>query len=194
MDMPAIDQLVERALAAGDLPGAVVTIGRSNGIVFQQAYGHRSVVPAKTPMTTDVIFDLASLTKPLVTASAVMILVERGLVRLSDPISRHLPELQGKPGGDITLLQLLLHNSGLPSVNALGDYERGHDESVRALLSVRPRVDPGARYLYSDVGYLWLGEVVQRVAKQPLDVFAHEALFAPLGLQDTFFRPPIARL
>lgn len=194
IDIPGIDRLLESALVEGKLPGAVVTVGRSSGVVFQRAYGHRSLLPAKTPMTTDVIFDLASLTKPLVTASTVMILVERGMLRLNDPVSQHIPELQGSPGGDITLLQLLLHSSGLPSVNPLEHFDNDHDDAVRALLAVRPGAQPGARYLYSDVGYLWLGEIVERVTKAPLDVFARETLFAPLDLQDTFFKPPIQRL
>ncbi|MDD9938979.1 MAG: serine hydrolase, partial [Myxococcales bacterium] len=190
VSIPAIDAVVSSAIAESKLPGAVVTVGRSNGILFQRAYGHRSLVPERTPMTEDVIFDLASLTKPLVTAALVHKLAEERKLGLGDPIARHLPELDGKRTGEITILQLLLHSSGLPRVTRLRDYELPREQALANLLATRTEHRPGARYLYGDVAYLWLGVLIERVAGVPLDRLAREHLFQPLGLTHTRFRPP----
>lgn len=184
--IPAIDRAVGEAIAAGKLPGAVVAVGRSDGIHFLKAYGHRSLVPSETPMGDDVIFDLASLTKPLVTAALVMLLAEDGKLSLQDAVSDHLPGVHA-PG--VRILDLLVHGAGLPRVNPLRDYAGGPDRAREALVAIRPEAPPGARYLYSDVGYLWLGLLVERLAEEPLDALATRRLLQPLAMNDSGFRP-----
>jgi uncharacterized protein YbbC (DUF1343 family) len=194
IEIPAIDALVNAAIAAHKLPGCVIAIGRRDGVVFERAYGQRAIVPAPDAMTEDTIFDLASLTKPVATASAVMVLAGRGRVDLDAPAARYLPELSRAATRAISVRQLLVHGAGLPIEDPLRDYADGAQAAIAALLAVNPVTPPGQRFVYSDVGYLWLGELVARVSGQPLDAFTRDALYAPLAMIDTRFAPPAALL
>jgi uncharacterized protein YbbC (DUF1343 family)/CubicO group peptidase (beta-lactamase class C family) len=138
-------------------------------------------------MTVDTIFDLASLTKAVVTAPCVHLLAQENKIVLSAPVARYLPSF-GKNGKEgITIAELLLHTSGLVADNALGDYRGGRAAAFARIDALAPKTEPGARFEYSDVGYIVLGELVEKVAGKPLDAFAHERLFAPLGMADTSF-------
>ena len=108
-----IDRAVARSLDDGQMSGCVVLIGRREGIVFEKAYGNRCVEPQKEPMTTDTLFDMASLTKPVATATSVMILIERGQLRLQDKVAKFFPEFAANGKEDVTVEQLLVHSSGL---------------------------------------------------------------------------------
>lgn len=184
-----IDRVVEEAIARGELPGAVIVVGRRGRIVYRKALGSRAVQPQRAPMTVDTIFDLASLTKVVATATSVLILVERGKLRLGDAVARYIPEFgqNGKQG--ITVEQLLVHRGGLIADNDLDDYRDGPDEAMKRIYQLAPVVEPGTRFIYSDVGYIVLGELVRRVSGKPLDEFASENIFHPLGMRDTMFRP-----
>lgn len=186
----AIDQAVEEALAARKMPGCVVLIGRRGKVVFERAYGRRQVEPQPLPMTLDTVFDLASLTKPVATATSVMILAERGKIRLDEPVARHIPEFANHGKEKITAFHLLTHQAGLIADNPLSDYRDGPQKARARLWALKPVAAPGARFIYSDVGYLVLGELVERVAGQRLDAFARENIFKPLGMQETGFLPP----
>ena len=140
-------------------------------------------------MTVDTLFDLASLTKPLATATSVMILLEQGKLKLLDRVARHLPDF-GQNGKDaITIEHLLLHTSGLLADNPLEDYRDGRKKALERIYRLRPRAEPGQQFLYSDVGFIVLGELVERLSGEALDVFARKHIFAPLGLRETTFRP-----
>src|SRR5438105_2387926 len=141
-------------------------------------------------MTADTIFDVASLTKVVATATSVMILVERGQVRLGDPVARYIPEFaeMGKRG--ITLEQLLTHRSGFPPDNDIKDYEQGPEKAFESIWHLTTAADPGSRFIYSDVNFIVLAELVRRVSGKPLDEFAAENIFRPLGMKDTGFKPP----
>ena len=184
-----IDRVVTQEIAQGRLPGAVILVGRRGRIVWRRAYGARALVPRREPMTVDTIFDLASLTKVVATATSIMILVERGQVRLSDPLSRYIPEMRGGGRERITIEQLLTHRAGYAPDFDLGQRWTGYDEAIRRLIEEPLRHPPGARFVYSDIGYIALGEVVRRVSGLPLDQFARRNIFAPLGMRDTMFRP-----
>jgi uncharacterized protein YbbC (DUF1343 family)/CubicO group peptidase (beta-lactamase class C family) len=184
-----IDGVVENAVKRGQVPGAVVLVARDGKAVFRKAYGSRSKQPAETPMTLDTVFDLASLTKPLATASSVMLLLERGKLRLSDPVSRHVPEF-GRNGKDkITVEQLLLHTSGLIADNPVQDYADGPQKAFERIHELTPTNEPGSKFVYSDVNFIVLGEHVERLGGEPLDVFAKKNVFTPLGLHETTFNP-----
>ena len=185
-----IDDLVTAALEKGQLPGCVVVVGTGDHVLFKKAYGMRELVPARVPMTEDTVFDLASLTKPIATATSIMILAERGSLSLDAPVGKYVPEFAKGPKGQITIRELLLHTSGLPAETPLADYEHGHAEALKKIAAARPKEEPEKRFLYSDVGYLVLEEVVRRVAKQDFAVFAHDAIFARLGMNETTFLPP----
>jgi uncharacterized protein YbbC (DUF1343 family)/CubicO group peptidase (beta-lactamase class C family) len=183
-----IDAAVAESVARRELPGAVVLVARRGGVVWRKAYGARSLVPAREAMTADTVFDVASLTKVVATATSAMILVERGKLRLADPASRYIPELKGEGRERITVEHLLTHRSGYAPDFDLGERWRGHDEMLKRLYVEPLRSVPGARFVYSDIGMIVLGEIVGRVAGEPLDSFAAKNIFAPLGMKDTGFR------
>jgi uncharacterized protein YbbC (DUF1343 family) len=194
LDIPRIDALVEQALDEQRMPGAVVIVGTRSGVSFRRAYGKRSILPAPAPMSEATIFDLASLTKPIVTASLVQHLAERKLLDLDDPVSRYLPSFASHGKEAITIRQLLEHTGGLPIVNPLKDYRDGPERAFARVMDLRLENAPGQAYLYGDSSYIVLGALVERIAGEPLDALAHRVLFAPLAMRDTGYRPGRAEL
>ena len=187
--LTAIDTVVEADIAQRRLPGAVVLVARKGQVVWRKAYGARAVEPGRETMTVDTIFDLASLTKVVATATSVMILVERGKVRLSDPVSVYIPELKGEGRERITIEHLLTHRSGYAPDFDLRERWTSYDESIKRLIVEPLRSAPGTRFVYSDIGFIALGEVVRRVSGMPLDQFAKKNIFDPLRMKDTGFVP-----
>jgi uncharacterized protein YbbC (DUF1343 family)/CubicO group peptidase (beta-lactamase class C family) len=183
-----IDEAVGRAIAARQVPGAVVLVGRRGQVAYARAFGRRAVEPADEPMTRDTIFDMASLTKPVATATSTLILVERGRLRLDDRLGRLLPEFDNHGKGAITVEQLLRHRSGLIADNPVSDYADGPDTAWERLANLDLNTRPGERFLYSDVNYLILGRIVERVSGKTLNTFAQENIFRPLHMDDTDFR------
>ena len=183
-----IDAAVKAAITEGKLPGCVVVVGRRDDILFERAYGWRALLPERTPMTTETVFDLASLTKPIATATSIMILVDRGKVDLDARASTYVPELAKLP--PFTVRQLLLHTSGLPSGTPLTDWSPDRAEVLRRIAALTPKGLPGEKFLYSDVGFVVLQEIVERVSGRELSAFAADEIFAPLGMKDTGFLPP----
>jgi uncharacterized protein YbbC (DUF1343 family)/CubicO group peptidase (beta-lactamase class C family) len=143
----------------------------------------------REPMTVYTIFDLASLTKVVATATSIMILVERGKVRLNDPLSLYIPEIRGEGRDRITIEQLLTHRSGYPPDFDLKERWTGYDEAIKRLIKEPVRNPPGTRFTYSDIGFIALGEVVRRASGMSLDKFAQSNIFGPLGMKDTGFLP-----
>jgi len=184
-----LDEIIEAEIAKKQLPGAVVIVGRQGKIVWRRAYGNRAVEPQPEPMTIDTIFDLASLTKVVATATSMMILVERGRVRLGDPVSQYIPEFGEMGKKNITVEQLLTHRSGLIADNDIKDYEQGAEAAIRNIWKLAPLAEAGSKFIYSDVNYITLGELVKRVSGEPIDEFAAENIFRPLGMKDTGFKP-----
>ena len=195
---PASAQLAQIDMAIADdiskkrLPGAVVIVGRKGRITWRKAYGARAIEPAREAMTPDTIFDLASLTKVVATATSIMILVERGKVRLNDPVSVYIPELKSEGRDRITIEQLLTHVSGYAPDFDLRERWSGHDEAVKRLIKEPLRNPPGTRFTYSDIGYIALGEVVARAGGMPLNEFAQKNIFGPLRMTSTGFQPAAA--
>jgi uncharacterized protein YbbC (DUF1343 family) len=191
-ELGSVDDIVTGAIDRGEVPGAVIAVVRGGAVVFEKAYGLRSKEPDERPMTADTVFDLASLTKAVVTAPSIMLLAEQGKLRLADPVARHLPSF-GKRGKDvITVEQLLLHTSGLLADNALADYQGGRDKAFARIDALEPTRDPGTAFVYSDVGFIVLGELVEKVSGEALDAFARKRIFEPLGMRDTAYNPPPA--
>jgi uncharacterized protein YbbC (DUF1343 family)/CubicO group peptidase (beta-lactamase class C family) len=184
-----IDAAVAESIQKKELPGAVVLVARRGGVVWRKAYGARALVPAREEMTVDTVFDVASLTKVVATSTSALILVERGKLRLSDPVSRYIPELKGEGRERITVEHLLTHRSGYAPDFDLGERWEGHEEMLKRLYVEPLRAAPGARFVYSDIGMIALGEVIGRVSGEPLDTFARKNIFEPLGMKDTGFRP-----
>lgn len=186
---PKIDGQIEEAIRSGLIPGAVVCIGHNGAVVYQKAYGSKSLVPARTPMAEDTIFDAASLTKVIATTSAMMKLVEDGKVTLNDPVTRYLHEFQGGKSS-ITVRDLLTHFSGMrPDVDLKPKWS-GYETGIHMALVDKPAGLPGIRFAYSDINFLLLGEMVKRITGQTLDSYVKELVFKPLGMSETGFKPP----
>ncbi len=185
----AVDAEIERAIDKQLIPGAVLEIGHEGVAVYRKAYGSRALVPKKEPMTLDTIFDAASLTKVIATTSCLMKLFEEGKIRLNDPVTAYLPEFQGGHS-TITIRNLMTHFSGLrPDLDLLpawGGYETG----IAKALADKPAGPAGVRFVYSDINFILLGEIVHRVSDKSLDHFARQTVFDPIGMKHTRFLPP----
>jgi uncharacterized protein YbbC (DUF1343 family)/CubicO group peptidase (beta-lactamase class C family) len=184
-----IDDAVKDGIARGDCPGAVVLVAHRGKVVYRKAFGLRARQPEAVPMTTDTVFDLASLTKSVATASCVLLLAEQGKLSLSDPVAKHLPAFAARGKDYISLEHLLLHVSGLLADNPVADYQDGRDRAVERICQLTPLAPPGERFVYSDVNYILLGEIAERVSGKPLDQLARQRVFEPLGMAATGFKP-----
>lgn len=189
-----IDRLIQDAMTARQLPGAVVLIGRGDQTVFEKAYGFRATVPVEEPMTLDTVFDLASLTKVVATTTAVMTLIEQGRLRLNDPVAALVPGFERFGKGGITIRHLLTHVSGLRPDVDLGEPWNGYDAALELAKDEVPTSAPGERFVYSDINFFLLGDIVTRIAGQSLDAYTRRAVFEPLGMRDTGFNPSAALL
>ena len=189
--LDAIDTLVQEAIAEKKLPGAVVVVGRGDRVLYQKAFGDRSLVPTVEPMTLDTVFDIASLTKVVATTTSVMMLVEQGRLRLNDRVASYIPGFERYGKRDITIRHLLTHLSGLRPDLDLADTWSGYDTGIALAIEEVPTAPPGERFVYSDINFFLLGDIVRRVSGMPLDRFARERIFEPLGMKDTTFLPPV---
>jgi len=193
---------IEQGVASGAFPGAVLLVARGDEILFHEAFGHRSLEPARTPMTRDIVFDLSSLTKALVTTTAIMILVREGKIRLDDRITRFIPNFGVHGKTHVEIRHLLAHCSGLPAwrpfYKDVAKAERKGTTRFSGLRGVRtmvfeaihrerPEYALGAKAVYSDLGFLLLGELIELVTHQPLDRFCQDRIVRPLGLRATAF-------
>jgi CubicO group peptidase (beta-lactamase class C family) len=195
------------AIAAHRLPGAVVVIGHGDKVVFHQAYGSRKLAdepgldgsPAPVePMTEDTIFDLASLTKSLATATAVMQLYEQGKVQFDDPVQQYLPDFNtanDPQRAKVTVRMLLTHTSGETGDVDLKDpwglEAADKSEGIHRALTTPLESVPGAVFRYSDINYILLGALIEKVTGEPEDVYVQQHVFAPLGMEDTRYLPPV---
>ncbi len=192
-DWDPIDDLVRDAIAAKQTPGAVVAAGRGDKTLYEKAFGFRAVVPAQEPMTLDTVFDLASLPMVVATTTAVMTLVEDGRLRLNDPVARHLPGFERYNKGGITIRHLLTHVSGLRPDVDLHPWT-GYDTAIELATDEVPTAAPGETFVYSDINFFLLGDIVSRITGQSLDAYLKRAVFEPLGMKETGFNPPTSLL
>jgi uncharacterized protein YbbC (DUF1343 family)/CubicO group peptidase (beta-lactamase class C family) len=184
----AIDDAIQQAVTDARTPGAVFRMERGDK-VYQRAYGLRALVPAHEAMTDDTLFDAASLTKVVATTAAVMKLVEAGKLDIEAPVGRYLPEFGVAGKERITLRHLLTHSSGLRSgLSPRGNW-KGKTEALRRVCSEKPTHEASTVYRYSDINFITLGFVVERVAGASLDEFCTKEIFTPLAMKDTAFRP-----
>jgi uncharacterized protein YbbC (DUF1343 family)/CubicO group peptidase (beta-lactamase class C family) len=186
----AVDEVMQEALTKGNMPGAVVLVGHNGRIVYRKAFGFRSLEPTREVMTVDTIFDLASLTKCIATATAMMQLIERGQIRLNDPVATYLPEFAQNGKGNLTVRELMTHFSGLPPDLDLKSPWQGRDAAFAMAMQERSEIPPGTRFVYSDINFEILGFLVEKISGMPLNEYAGTHIFAPLGMRDTRFLPP----
>lgn len=181
-----IEQFVNKDIADKKLPGAVVLIGHKGKIVYRKAFGNRALVPTVEKMTVDTIFDAASLTKPIATGTSVMLLVEQGKLRLNDTVGKYFPEIEDENAKRVTVLQLLTHVSGYRPDFDLGEKWTGREGMLAALKKERLRNPVGTKFVYSDINFEILGEIIYKVSGKHLDDFAEE-IFRSIGMQDSGF-------
>ncbi len=188
-----MDSAIAGALADKKLPGGVLWVERE-GVAHHQAYGQRALVPAVEPMTEDTIFDAASLTKVIATTPAILLLVERGQIKVDAPAQTYLPEFTGEGREAVTIRHLLTHTSGLrPGLGATPAWSGG-TQAIKLACAEKLRTSPGTNFVYSDINFILLGEVVRRVSGMPLNEFVAREIYQPLKMNDTGFLPPPNRI
>jgi uncharacterized protein YbbC (DUF1343 family)/CubicO group peptidase (beta-lactamase class C family) len=185
----AIDEAIAQAIREDKLPGAVCIVGHRGRIVHRKAYGNRALYPAREAMTVDTIFDIASLTKVAATTPALMQLYEQGKFRLDERVTKYIPEFQNGRSA-ITLRQLFTHFSGLKPDVVLDPPWQGYDTGIRLACTTPPADPPGAKFVYSDINFELLGDLVRRLSGEPLADYARRHIFQPLGMAQTMFQPP----
>jgi uncharacterized protein YbbC (DUF1343 family)/CubicO group peptidase (beta-lactamase class C family) len=187
-----VDAVINEAVEKGEVPGAVLLVGHNGQVIYRKAYGSRALEPRREPMTLDTIFDVASLTKVIVTTTAVMQLVEQGKVRLNDPVAKYLPEFAQNGKEDITIRQLLTHYSGLePDLDLKTSWE-GKQTAYQMAYAETPQDPPGSKFSYSDINFIVLGALVEHISNETLDEYATRHIFIPLKMLHTRFLPPAA--
>ncbi|HUX83429.1 MAG TPA: exo-beta-N-acetylmuramidase NamZ domain-containing protein [Halothiobacillus sp.] len=184
-----IAEFTQSEIQAGRVPGAVVLVGNSKVILYRKAFGQRALEPAPLPMNVDTRFDLASLTKVVATTTAIMQLVEQKKIRLDAPVVKYWPQFAKNQKKAITIRQLLTHYSGLRADLDLSPKWSGYRTALRLIVAEKPISAPGVNYLYSDINFEILGELVRRVSGEPLDVYCAKHIFRPLGMKNTGFNP-----
>src|SRR6266576_1079708 len=188
-----LDAAINEAIAEKRCPGGVLWVEHS-GSGYHKAFGKRALVPDEENMTEDTMFDAASLTKVVACTPALMLLVERGKVGLDDKVAKYIPEFATEGKDNITVRQLLTHTSGLrPDVSLKPEWS-GYDAAIRLACAEKLSAAPGEKVIYSDTGMILAGEIVRRVAGEPLDQFVKREVYEPLGMKDTGFNPPKEKL
>ncbi len=183
-----LDAAIDRAIREDKIPGAVLLAGHRGHVIFRKAYGYRALVPRKEPMTADTIFDIASLTKIVATTSGMMKLFEQGRVRIDDPVTAYLPEFQGGRS-PITVRDLMTHFSGLRPDLDLEPAWRGYETGIRKALADKPAGPPETKFVYSDINFILIGEIVHRLSGLPENEYVKRILFDPLGMKHTGYLP-----
>jgi uncharacterized protein YbbC (DUF1343 family)/CubicO group peptidase (beta-lactamase class C family) len=188
--LSVLDSIIDDATVQQQIPGAVVIIGHDGLVVYRKAYGSRAIEPKREAMTIDTVFDCASLTKVVATTTAILQLWEQGKFRMNDPVAKYVPEFGQNGKQDITIRQLLVHYSGLaPDMDLMKHWE-GKDTAYRMAFEAAPASPPGSAFVYSDINFIVLGALVERLSGESLDEYAAKHIFAPLAMQETRYRPP----
>jgi uncharacterized protein YbbC (DUF1343 family)/CubicO group peptidase (beta-lactamase class C family) len=188
-----LEHIVTEQINAGRLPGAVIIAGNAQHVLYRAAFGQRALEPHPEPMTADTVFDLASLTKVVATTTSVMQLSEQGRLQLDAPVARYWPAFAANGKAAVTVRNLLTHTSGLPPDLPLPPAGQGRTRLLRDAALARLVAPPGERVIYSDINFIVLGELVQRVTHRPLDAYCRTRIFMPLGMRDTMFVPDAQR-
>lgn len=184
-----IDEIVNEGLMQEKMPGCVVLIGRKEGIAFLRSYGFRQLQPEKVEMTTDTLFDLASLTKPIATATSVMVLAQQSKLDLNATVATYMPDFAQNGKDAITIRHLLTHTGGLVADNSINDYANGPDEAFANINALKLNAAPGETFVYSDVGFIVLGRIVEAVTGKDVHEFSQEHIFKPLNMTETSYLP-----
>jgi len=193
--LKAIDEIVAGEIGQGSFPGAVVLVGRGQKILYRRAFGNQMITPRKEAMSEDTVFDIASLTKPVATAASIMILRDRGKIKLSDFVRQYLPAFACEGKEEARIEHLLTHTSGLPAYTSASELKEQFgspcpDKVIEKICSLKAMSEPGRELRYSCLGYITLAKIVEIVSGKKVDQFAEENIFAPLKMNRTTYNPP----
>ena len=184
-----LDRLFLNAVSEHEIPGAVAAIGSKGKTIWRGVFGHQALIPHPESMTWHTLFDMASLTKPLITAPSVMQLYEQGKIKLDTPACHYLPDFAAQGKEHITIRHLLTHYSGLQPDLDLGTPWSGKEIAAQLACNAVPQSKAGKKFVYSDINYIVLGLIVEALSGLPLDIYATRHILQPLGLKRSFFRP-----
>src|SRR5882724_1405081 len=190
LNFAPIDALVQEKIDDQSVTGAVLAVGHDGSLIHQKAFGFRATSPRLEAMTVDTVFDLASLTKVVATTPSVMRMVQYGQVRLDEPVAHYIPDFAMNGKDNVTVRQLLTHYSGLrPDLDLATPWE-GQETAFRLAHEEKLQSPQGSQFVYSDINFMELGELVQRLSGMSLDKYADVHVFQPLGMKHTRFLPP----
>src|ERR1700722_12648397 len=191
-----VNEAINNAIAENKIPGAVIQVKKDGQVIYEQAYGdaqkfnyNHELLPVPDKMTTGTLFDLASLTKVVGTTTSIMLLVDRGLVKIDDPVSKYVPAFGTPDKAAITIRHLLTHTAGLYEWYPLYYRASNKQETFKLIGELPLRFPVGAERKYSDLGFTVLGEIVETVSGMSLDKFEAQNIFIPLGMKNTMFNP-----
>ncbi len=184
-----LDCLIEAAIAQKVFPGAVALISCQGKIIYHKAFGHQTYDPTSVLITTDTLFDLASLTKPIATTTAAMLLYDHKFLDLETPVCTYLPEFGDNGKGNICIKHLLTHTSGLDAGVAFFPKESTWPQVREQLMQQRLMYPINSKYVYSDIGFVILQQILEKITQMPLDLFCAQNIFEPLGMTNTSFNP-----
>jgi CubicO group peptidase (beta-lactamase class C family) len=190
-----IDRLVEEEIAKGNFPGAVVLVGQKEDIMYWQAFGDKIIDPCQEPADRNTIYDLASMTKPIATATSIMILRDRNQIQLDDYVSKYLPAFACNGKEQVRIEHLLTHTSGLPAYTSATELAKQYgspcpDKVIEKICSLKALSKPGEEFRYSCLGYITLAKIIEIISGQDIGDFSKENIFTPLGMKHTSFNPP----
>ncbi|MEO8271840.1 MAG: serine hydrolase domain-containing protein, partial [Aureliella sp.] len=184
-----IETLVNEGIESGKMPGCVICFGRHGKIAWLKAYGNKRLEPTTKAMTTDTVFDMASITKPTATATSIMKLLEVGKLRLNQAVVDFFPEFAPHGKDVITVRDLLIHQSGLVPDNSLTDYEAGPEAAWQNICELKLVAPVGQEFKYSDINFIVLAKIVERVSGMNISQFSQENIFSPLHMTETGYVP-----
>ncbi len=190
INFSSVDKIIQKGIQDSAFPGAVLLIAQNGKVLHKKAFGHLIYDPTSAPMQTNTIFDLASVTKVIATTTATMLCFDRGLFKLDDKVAKYLPKFAAQGKQNIAIRNLLLHNSGLPPFKRFYLTSKNSNEVIADILNTKLDYKPGTKTVYSDLGIITLGKIIEKVTKKSLDKFCADEIFLPLGMTETFFNPP----
>lgn len=184
-----VDMVINKAIEDKSFPGAVVLVWKEGQTIFEKAYGNFTYDLTSPKVKTNTIYDLASLTKVVATTTAAMICYDRNLISLDDRVTKFIPEFGENGKENITIKNLMIHNSGLPAWKKFYGRDLKYDDVINEIYSSQLEYKPGEKTVYSDLGIITLGKIIEKVTGMTLDIFCRDEIFFPLKMNSTFFNP-----
>ncbi len=185
-----VDSIIVNAIKENAFPGAVIIISKDGNIIYEKGFGHFTYDESSTKVNNNTIYDIASLTKVIATTTAAMICLDRSLFKLDDPVYKYIPEFVKNGKEQITIKNLLLHNSGLPAWKKFYNQNLDADSIIQNIYAVTPEFKANTKTVYSDLGFIVLGKIIESVTSKSLNGFCNDEIFNTLEMKNTYFNPP----